>query len=290
MEDLTSSSSRGPAADGRVKPDITAPGTVITGSRAGNCASVSSCFETNHAWSSGTSHAAPQIAGVAALFTQWWKNGNGGVNPSPALTKAAVILTAQEMTGVNVAAVVPNGAEGWGRMNMKYMLSTGVPMKHVNQTTVFSNPGESTVISGKVADPAKPVRVTLVWTDPPGVADPALVNNLDLEVTVGANVYKGNNFTGGVSVTGGAANTNSNVENVFLPAGTAAGTTFSIKVTATALNGDGVLGNADATDQHFALVAYNFSSERVRIVRFRRRRKVGCFGLASGLRHLVCYK
>jgi hypothetical protein len=259
MEDLTSSSSRGPTADGRVKPDITAPGTVITGSRAGNCTSVSSCFETNHSWSSGTSHAAPQIAGVAALFTQWWKNGNGGVNPSPALTKAAIILTAQEMTGVNVAAAVPNGAEGWGRMNMKYMLSTGVPMKHVNQTTVFSNPGENTVISGTVADPAKPVRVTLVWTDPPGVADPALVNNLDLEVTVGANVYKGNNFTGGVSVTGGAANTNSNVENVFLPAGTAAGTTFSIKVTAAALNGDGVLGNADATDQHFALVAYNLT-------------------------------
>jgi hypothetical protein len=29
MDDLSSSSARGPAADGRIKPDITAPGTVI---------------------------------------------------------------------------------------------------------------------------------------------------------------------------------------------------------------------------------------------------------------------
>ena len=67
MDDLRSSSSRGPAADGRIKPDITAPGTVITGSRAGSCGSVTSCFDANHAYSTGTSHAAPQVAGAAAL-------------------------------------------------------------------------------------------------------------------------------------------------------------------------------------------------------------------------------
>lgn len=261
MDDLNSTSSRGPAADGRVKPDIVAPGTVITGSRAGSCGSVSSCFDANHAWSSGTSHAAPQIAGAAALFTQFWKNTNGGVNPSPALIKAAVISTAQEMNGVNTNTVIPNGNEGWGRINMKYMLNTGVPMKRVNQTTEFTAPGNSATFSGTVGDAAKPVRVTLVWTDPPGAANanPALVNNLDLSVTIGANTYKGNVFTGGVSTTGGSADTVNNVENVFLPAGIAAGTAFSITVSATAINGDGILGNADTTDQHFALVAYNFN-------------------------------
>jgi hypothetical protein len=262
MEDLTSSSSRGPAADGRVKPDITAPGTVITGSRAGSCGSVSSCFDANHAWSTGTSHAAPQIAGVAALFTQWWKNNNSNIAPSPALTKASVILTAQEMTGVNVAAVVPNGAEGWGRVNMKYMLNPGVPIKRVNQTIAFSNPGESTTLSGVVADTSKPVRVTLVWTDPPATADPALINNLDLSVTIGGTLYRGNVFSGGLSTTGGSADTLNNVENVFRASGTTAGTPVSVTVSATALNGDGILGNADATDQHFALVIHNFNSSK----------------------------
>lgn len=262
MEDLTSGSSRGPSADGRVKPDITAPGTVITGSRAGSCGSVSSCFDANHAWSTGTSHAAPQVAGAAALFTQWWKNGNSNIVPSPALVKASVILSAQEMSGVNVTAVVPNGAEGWGRMNMKYMLNPGVPMKHVNQTIAFSNPGESTTIAGVIADTTKPVRVTLVWTDPPAAADPALVNNLDLTVTIGGTVFRGNVFSAGLSTTGGSSDTLNNVENVFRAAGTAAGTPISVQVSATALNGDGILGNVDVTDQHFALVVHNFNSSK----------------------------
>lgn len=261
MDDLRSSSSRGPAADGRVKPDIMAPGTVITGSRAGSCGSVSSCFDANHAYSTGTSHAAPQIAGAAALFTQFWKNGNGDVNPSPALIKAAIINTAQEMNGTSTGTAIPNGNEGWGRINMKYMLNTGVPMKHVNQTTAFTDPGNSTTFTGTVGNATKPVRVSLVWTDPPGApnANPALVNNLDLTITIGTNTYKGNVFSAGVSTTGGSADTINNVENIFLPAGIAAGTSFTITVAATAINGDGILGNADTTDQHFALVAYNFS-------------------------------
>ncbi len=261
MDDLRSTSSRGPAADGRVKPDIMAPGTVITGSRAGSCASVSSCFDANHAYSTGTSHAAPQVAGAAALFTQFWKNANGGVNPSAALIKAAVISTAQEMNGVSTGTAIPNGNEGWGRINMKFMLNTGVPMKYINETTAFTDPGNTTTLTGTVGNATKPVRVSLVWTDPPGApnANPALVNNLDLTVTIGPNTYKGNVFASGISTTGGSADTINNVENIFLPAGIAAGTDFSITVSATAMNGDGILGNADTTDQHFALVAYNFN-------------------------------
>lgn len=260
MDDLRSSSSRGPTADGRVKPDITAPGTVIAGSRAGTCGSVTSCFDANHAYSSGTSHAAPQVAGAAALFTQFWKNANSGQNPSPALIKAAVINTGQEMNGATTnTATIPNGNEGWGRIYLKNMFDSSVPIKRVNQTVSFSNPGDSVVYSGTVANGSKPFRISLVWTDPPGATSPALVNNLDLTVQVGANTYRGNVFAGGVSVTGGTNSTIDNVENVFLNSGIAAGTPVTITVNAVALNGNGILGNADATDQHFALVAYNFS-------------------------------
>ena len=260
IDDLRNSSSRGPTADGRIKPDIVAPGSYITGGRAGNCLSVTSCFDANHAWSTGTSHAAPQVAGAAALFTQFWKDTNLGQNPSPALIKAAVINSAVEMNGfLTSTATVPNGIEGWGRIDMSNMLNTGVPMRYVDQSTPLTAPGQSSVLLGVVALSTKPVRVTLVWTDPPGASDPALVNNLDLTVTVGANTYRGNVFSGGVSVTGGSANSNDNVENVFLPAGIAPGTPITVTVSATALNGDGVLGNADVTDQHFGLVVYNES-------------------------------
>ncbi len=258
MDDLRSTSSRGPAADGRMKPDITAPGTVITGSRAGSCGSVTSCFDANHAYSSGTSHAAPQIAGAAALFTQYYRNLNAGTDPRPSLIKAAIINTAQEMNGNLTSNVRPNGDEGWGRVHMRSMMNTGVPMLHVNESHAFSNPAESVVYQGTVGDATKPFRVSLVWTDPPGTGNPALVNNLDLNVNVGGTIYRGNVFANGNSATGGTNSTVDNVENVFLPPGIAPGTEITITVTATALNGDGILGNGDTTDQHFSLVAYNF--------------------------------
>lgn len=258
MDDLRGSSSRGPTADGRIKPDVTAPGSYITGSRAGtSCSSVTSCFDANHSYSIGTSHAAPQVAGMAALFTEFWKNGHSGQNPSPSLVKAAILNTGQEMNGLNTTSPLPNGNEGWGRVNTKFMLNTGVAMKYVDESTPFSNVGETFTLNGQVADASKPLRIALVWTDPPGTTDPSLVNNLDLSVTVNGTVYRGNVFAGGVSVTGGNANTVDNVEQVRLPAGIPAGATVTVQVTASGINGDGILGNADSTDQHFSLVAYN---------------------------------
>jgi hypothetical protein len=219
---------------------------------------VSSCFEANHVYSIGTSHSAPQITGAAALFTQFWRDGHANENPSPSLVKAAILNTGQEMSGLNTSsATLPNGNEGWGRINMKYMLNTGVPMKYINESVTLSQVGDSTSVSGSVGSSSKPVRISLVWTDPPAAADPALVNNLNLKVTVNGTIYRGNVFAGGLSTTGGNADSINNVENVWLPAGLPVGTPISIEVTAAALNGDGALGNADTTDQHFSLVAYN---------------------------------
>jgi hypothetical protein len=258
VEDMSSFSARGPAADGRVKPDIAAPGDTITGSRAGDCSSVTSCFETNHVWSEGTSHAAPQVAGAAALFYQFWKSGHAGVNPSPAMAKAAILLTGQEMTGVGASNSLPNGDEGWGRINMKYMLNTGVAMKYVDQSVNFLSPGDNIVYTGRIADGSKPFRAALVWTDPPAVSDPALVNNLDLTVNIGGNVFLGNVFGNGASTFGGPVDTRNNVEQVWR-GGNPTNTQVTVKISAATLNGDGIIGNGDTTDQHFALVLYNFT-------------------------------
>ncbi len=268
LDDISSFSSRGPAADGRIKPDITAPGSVITGSRAGSCASVTSCFEPNHAWSSGTSHAAPQIAGAAALFTEFWKAGHAGVNPSIAMIKAAILQTGQEMGGTGATNPLPNGDEGWGRANMKFMLNTGATMLHADQTMPLTTPGQNVVLTGTVVDASKPVRVTVVWSDPPGTVDPPLVNNLNMTVNIGGTNYLGNVFAGGISATGGAADTRNNIEQVWRSAGTGSGTPVTVTINAAALNGDGILGDADATDQHFALVAYNLNLSLAPVTNF----------------------
>ncbi len=262
MDDIASFSSRGPAADGRIKPDIAAPGQGISGGRSGGNPLFGN-IDDNHRWSNGTSHAAPQVAGAAALFTQFWKNATSGSVPSPAVLKSAILLTGQEMGGLLATAPLPNGNEGWGRINLQYMLNTGVPMKYIDQNDEFTEPGQSVVYTGVVGDSSKPFRVSLVWTDPPGTGNPALVNNLDLVVTVGGTEYKGNVFTNGLSSTGGSADVVNNVQQIRLPAGIAAGTPVTIEVRATALNGDGILGNADSTDQHFGMVAYNFSESQL---------------------------
>jgi subtilisin-like proprotein convertase family protein len=256
IDDIADFSSRGPAADGRIKPEITAPGSGVSGGRSGSD-SLFGNIDANHRWSEGTSHAAPQVAGAVALFVQWWRSTHAGANPSPALVKAALVNGAVEMAGALATAPIPNGNEGWGRINLKNVLNTGTATEYVNESVPLTATGAFYTMTGTIQDPTKPVRVSLAWLDPPGLGNPALVNNLDLEVTVGGVTYKGNVFAGGGSVSGGNFNTVDNLENVFLPAGFPAGTPFSIKVTAAAINGDGILGNGDTTDQHFALVATN---------------------------------
>lgn len=255
IEQVPDFSSRGPAADTRIKPDIAAPGAAITGGRSGPGISGMSIVDDYHRVSSGTSHAAPLVAGAAALFTEFWKGNNSGVNPSPAMVKAALINGAVEVTGQGANEPRPNGAEGWGRVNLKNVLNTGTAMSYFDQSMELGDVGVIRNFTGTVADDSRPLRVSLVWTDPPGAEDPALVNDLDLEVLVGGNKYRGNVFISGSSTTGGVADNLNNVENVFLPAGVSG--QMTIRVITKSLNGNGILGNADPTDQHFALVVYN---------------------------------
>ena len=256
LEQLPNFSSRGPAADSRVKPDISAPGDAITGGRSGTDALFGN-IDTFHRVSSGTSHAAPLVAGAAALFTEYWKNTHAGSNPSPAMVKAALINGTVDVTGSGATAARPNGSEGWGRINLKNVLNTGATISYFDQDSVLSDVGQIRNYTGAVPDSGRPVRISLVWTDPPGSTDPALVNDLDLEVLVDGKKYLGNAMNLGSSVIGGASDNRNNVENVFLPSGISG--PISIRVIARALNGDGVLGNADTTDQHFAIVVFNGS-------------------------------
>ncbi|MBK9075437.1 MAG: S8 family serine peptidase [Flavobacteriales bacterium] len=76
-DQLVASSSRGPSADGRIKPDIAAFGN----------GHISTAPDNGYLTGSGTSAAAPGIAGTAALLYQAWRDQFGNDPPS-ALIKA----------------------------------------------------------------------------------------------------------------------------------------------------------------------------------------------------------
>jgi Subtilase family len=263
--DMAAFSSGGPTYDGRSKPDITAPGTHIEGAAsqhpdfngAAVCGSQDSPYfpknQTLYTWSSGTSHSTPQVAGAAALVRQFFLNR--GEEPSAALVKAMLLATTTYMTGEEAKGDLPHVKQGWGLLNLSRAFD-GVPKVFVNQTTALNDSGQEFVFTGEVKDAAQPFRVTLGWTDAPGFSGAApWVNDLDLEVTINGQVYRGNNFRGQESQPGGASDTKNNVEAVWLPAGTVG--TFVVRVRAANIAGDGVPGNGDFTDQDFALVAYN---------------------------------
>jgi subtilase family protein/BACON domain-containing protein len=266
VNDIASFSSRGPVnpagGDGRAKPDIVAPGTRIQAGvpQSADYSGISICNlyfptgQTLYSWSSGTSQATPAVAGGAALVYQDFLN-KGMEAPSPAMIKAVLMNSASYLVGAGAGDTLPSNVQGTGLMNLGRAFD-GVPRLLTDQTKTFGSSGETYNVTGSVASSGQPFRVTLAWSDAPGSTTGApWVNNLDLEVTINGQVYKGNVFSGPNSVAGGVPDGKNNVESVFLPAGLSG--EFLVTVRGVNIAGDGVPGNSDPTDQDFALVIYN---------------------------------
>jgi hypothetical protein len=264
--DMAFFSSGGPLYDGRIKPDIVAPGSHVIGAASqhkeydgsGVCGeALDKPFfpqgQTLYTWSSGTSHSTPIVAGAAALARQHFINR--GMEPNSALIKALLLNTTTYMTGEGAGGNLPHPVQGWGLLNLGRAFDT-TPRIFINQTELLTVTGQEFILTGEVKDATKPFRVTLAWTDAPGLSVFApWVNNLDLEVVINGQVYRGNNFAGDVSQPGGEADNRENVESVWLPAGTVGA--FLVKVKLANLAGDGVPGNLISADQDFALAVYN---------------------------------
>ena len=126
---LAAFSGRGPCADGRIKPDLVAPGTQLISTRSAQASGTAWGLtdNTNYVFAGGTSLAAAQAAGAAALARQWLAEERNMSVPSAALVKALLICGARDLapgqygTGAKqeIPAGRPNNAEGFGLLNMK---------------------------------------------------------------------------------------------------------------------------------------------------------------------------
>ncbi len=175
------------------------------------------------------------------------------------MTKAVLMNSAGYMTGTGANDTLPSNNQGMGLLNLDTYFSQLAGSRIIRDqrpVDTFTATGQQRIIIGNVADGGQPFRVTLAWTDAPGpTSGSAYVNNLDLEVTVGGNTYRGNVFSGASSTTGGVADPRNNTESVFLPAGLVGA--YSVKVIATNIAGDGVPNTGGALDQDFALIIAN---------------------------------
>ncbi|HZA84253.1 MAG TPA: S8 family serine peptidase, partial [Actinomycetes bacterium] len=268
-------SSHGPTPDGRLKPDLCAPGQIVLSTKGGTA-------DDDH-YMQGTSMSAPLVAGLATLVRQYFWDGfgpAGGIgfapgaahphrrhNPSAALVKAVLINSAQRMRGVHTGDDGGNGAEdgmwpsagqGFGRVTLDSALHFEGERRNL---LVADHPPD--LETGGVAEfgidtaPGEPLALTLAWTDPASglAAGPTLVNDLDLEVTApDGTVFLGNEFNTqspllgppgnpdlevGESVPGGVPDGQNNVEAVRIAEPGAGRWTVRVKATDVALGPQG---------------------------------------------------
>ena len=164
---IASFSSKGPTADGRVKPDITAPGNFLISSvnryhsaytsSSNSVAAVASNAGGNwyYAYSAGTSMATPVVTGTVALWLQ----------ADPTLTPAQVkqYLKDSAITDVFTGTILPTGSNtwGWGKVDAWRGL------QKVRKSVVYTfngngNWSEPTNWTNSIAPPANLIAGTIV--------------------------------------------------------------------------------------------------------------------------------
>jgi serine protease AprX len=251
QEQMAHFSSRGPTDDGRIKPDVVAPGTWILSTYSGQFQEgygdpanpKNGAYQWDgwgmplngaYKWMGGTSMSNPLVAGAAAVVRDFYQAARG-VAASAALVKATLINSAVDMQDENNDGAndndfpIPNNHEGWGRVNVAN--ATDGSRKFVEQTTGLGTNGTKSYQASVNA--AGALKVTLVWSDYASTetASKNLVNDLDLVVTSpsGTVVYRGNAFSGGWSATGGTADRTNNVENVYIQSAVTGTWTVEVK-------------------------------------------------------------
>ena len=202
-EQMAAFSSRGPTTDGRIKPDVVAPGTWTLSGYSDRFQQQYDAspnpqngmyqydgwgfpFDAAYKYMGGTSMATPLVAGGAAVVRDFYQKTHGH-QASAALVKATLINSAVDLLDENNDGVldnahpIPNLHEGWGRVDLAN--ATDSSHQFSDESRAACAPARRATFTFRDRPtPAGPSRSTLVWTDYPSSPSAAvnLVNDLDL--------------------------------------------------------------------------------------------------------------
>lgn len=143
-------SSKGPAYDGRIKPELTAYGE------------------------DGSSGAAALVSGAALLIQDAWKRNHAGLLPSSSLVKAILLNSADDVGNPG-----PDYASGYGSLNAFKAIITVTENRFIENSVT---PGQIKSFALSVPSGISKLKITLCWNDPAASpnASKALVNDLDM--------------------------------------------------------------------------------------------------------------
>ena len=151
--------SRGPAYDGRLKPELTAYGP------------------------EGTSEAAALVSGSALLIQEKYKSKYNKF-PDASMAKAILIASADDIGAKGIDFIT-----GYGNLNCYQAISL-IQNNQTMEATLANNDEKTFAIN--IPPNTRQIRLTVAWTDYPAVIDAAqaLVNDIDTWLDNGANQYK----------------------------------------------------------------------------------------------------
>lgn len=249
-DDWSFGASTGPAADGRVKPDLSA--------------FYDSVNTVNNSSFGGTSAASPIVAGAFALTFEMWHNGVFNNPTSTSVFDSRPHSTLARALMINSAWQWPwnqnditRFRQGWGRPDLEYMYDNRDAMLWVNESDVLSNL-QSKTYNVTVNAGTGEFRATMVYLDRAGTTSSGQhrINDLSMQVTApnGTQYWGNNGLTAGnynVSSSGGSSNTIDVVENVIIQ-NPAVGD-WTIEIFADEINQD-THTETGALDADFALV------------------------------------